>query len=318
MRLLRRLGGTLVPLALLAACGQGGMTPTSAAASSGAGGTGGGLPAAQPFMVFDWNTHNFFDTTDNNTLGIVLSPADYQTKLKGIGGTIKAYAPDVVMLAEVENQGILDDMNKGVLDDAYGTRVVIQANDPRGINVGLLSKIVPDQVVSHKDEFFPQLGTNGPLYKYSRDCLEVHLTVNGRKIVLLGVHFKAKTAPDEPLKRLAEGQHTRAIADALSAADPTVGIIILGDYNDLPGSPPVAAVEGQAPTPYADTANAVSMAYSFDFNGQKQLIDHQEANPILAAMLDPASVSIPHGAGIDDSSTGGSDHAPIVATYHVR
>jgi endonuclease/exonuclease/phosphatase family metal-dependent hydrolase len=317
MRLLRALGGTLVPLALLAACGQGGMTPTSAA-SSGAGGTGGGLPPAQPFTVLDWNTHNFFDSTNNNPLEIVLSPADYQTKLKGIGATIKAFAPDVVMLAEVENQAILDDLNKSQLGGAYAATALFEGNDPRGINVGMLSKIAPDQVVSHKDEFFPQHGTNGPLYKYSRDCLEVHLTFNGRKIVLLGVHFKAKTPPDDPLKRLAEAQHTRDIADALSAADPTVGIVILGDFNDLPGSPPLAAVEGQPPAAYADATSAVAMAYTFNFNGQRQLIDHQEANPILAAMLDPASVAIPHGAGIDDGSLAGSDHAPIVATYHVR
>jgi endonuclease/exonuclease/phosphatase family metal-dependent hydrolase len=224
------------------------------------------------------------------------------------------------MLAEVENLSILDDLNKKQLGNAYFDLKLIEGNDPRGINVAVMSKIPLDDVKSHKDDFFTKIGTNGPTYKYSRDCLEVHLTYNNRKIILLAVHFRAKAPPDDPDKRLAEAQHTRAIADELAKADPTAGIIVLGDYNDTPGSDPVNAIAGMPPSVFTDAADQVAQAdrYSFNFQGTHELIDHQFANPVMAPMLDPKSVVLKHGKGIDDDSQGASDHAPLFAIYQVR
>src|SRR5262249_4226989 len=144
---------------------------------------------------------------------------------------------------------------------------------------------------------------------------------NGKKIVLLGVHYKSKVGADLGNDlRLAEAQHTRAIADAITAADSSIGVIILGDYNDVPGSDPLIATESGGA--YVDAASSVPNAYSFNFNGQLQLIDHQEGNAVAHRWLDPSSVVIRHGPGVDDEPTspGGmaSDHAPIFGIYQVR
>jgi hypothetical protein len=329
VRLLPRLSAfaVFVLAAAFTACGGTG-NPNTGSSSSGSGGAGNGgnggaggaLPPPKSLAIMDWNVHDFFDSINDNPEEIVLSPTDYKGKRQGIGNVVKSFAPDVVMFAEVETQLILDDLNKAELGNLYGTRVLIKGNDTRGINVGLMSKIAPDSVVSHKDDTFTKLGTNGPIYHYSRDCLEVHLTFNGRKIILLGVHFRSKVTPDDPDKRLAEAQHTRAIADDLAAKDPTAGIIVLGDYNDVPGSAPVAAVVGKAPSLFADAADVVDMAnrYSFNYMGEHQLIDHQMGNAAAAAWLDPSTVIIKHGPGVDDASKYASDHAPIFAVYQVR
>jgi endonuclease/exonuclease/phosphatase family metal-dependent hydrolase len=312
----------------LAACGGTG-DPTGStstgggsggAGAGGNGGAGGTLPTALPLAVMDWNVHDFFDTVQDGAQEGVLSATDYKGKRSGIGGVIKSLNPDIIMFAEVETKNILDDLNKSALGNAYVDTELFDGNDVRGINVGMISRIKPDKVVSHKDEAFPKLGTNGPLYKYSRDCLEVHFTFNGRHVALLGVHFKAKLAPDDPDKRLAEGQHTRGIADQIMADDPGVALIVLGDFNDTPGSPAVSAMAGQAPTLFTDAADLVPEAdrHSYKFNGNLELIDHQMANPLAAAMLDPATVTIKHGAGVDDDTKYASDHAPIFAVYRVR
>lgn len=313
--------------ALLAACGGGGNNATSttagtggSGASGGTGGTGGVLPPPKPLAVMNWNLHNFFDTIPDGTDEIVLSSADYKAKRANIGGVIKSLQPDIVMFAEVETKFMLDDLNNVELNSAYVDTQLFEGNDPRGINIGMIAKIKPDKVVSHKDESFTVNGTNGPFFKYSRDCLEVHFTFNGRHMVFLGVHFKAKTPPDDPDKRLAEGQHTRAIADAILAEDPSAGVIVLGDYNDIPGSPAVNAVAGAAPSLFTDAADVVpaDQRYSFTFEGNKILIDHQMASPLAAAMLDKSTVILKHGAGIDDDSKNASDHAPLFAFYQVR
>jgi len=323
----------LLLTALLAACGGSGDTGNNATSSgsgaaggaggaggtSGSGGSGGTLPPPQPFAVMDWNVHDYFDTVKDGTQEGVLTSADYKAKRAGIGAVIKSLGPDIVMFAEVETKNLLDDLNNSALNGDYVDTELFDGNDPRGINVGMISKIKPDKVVSHKDDTFPMLGTNGPIFRYARDCLEAHFTFNGRHMVLLGVHFKAKTPPDDPDKRLAEAQHTRGIADQIMADDPGAGVIILGDYNDEPGSPAVNAIAGAAPALFADAADVVpGQPYSFTFNGTQVLIDHQMANPLAAAMLDPSTVLIKHGAGVDDKSPSASDHAPIFAVYQVH
>ena len=321
------------PLLLLAAaCGQSGTTgetngtggapsSTSTGGTGGAGGGGGSVPVV-PLTIVDWNTHNYFDAKKNpaTPMEIILSAADYAKKRSTIGAELKALAGDIVVLTEIENKGILDDLNTSELAGAYGTSILIEGNDSRGIDVGVLSKIAPDSVVSHKNDFFVLAGTNGPQYHYSRDCIEVHFTFNKRAVIVLGVHFKAKAAPDDPDKRLAEGQHTRKIADDLLAKQPDAAIVVLGDFNDTPGSAPYKAVAGAAPQLFVDSADAVPSAerYSYNFNGKLELIDHQMANPALHAMLDPASVVLAHGKNIDDSTKYSSDHSPIKATYLVH
>src|SRR5262249_15753502 len=100
----------------------------------------------------------------------------------------------------------------------------------------------------------------------------------------------------------------------LSAATPGAGILIIGDFNDTPGSPPLVATVGVEPDVYTDAAASAPNGeqWTFDFNGKLELIDHQMANPRLFGMLDPSSVVIPHDTG------SASDHAPVIATYDVR
>src|SRR5262249_43660730 len=140
--------------------------------------------------------------------------------------------------------------------------------------IGILSKIPIDMIVSHAADSFTLAGTMGPVYYYTRDCVEVHVTFKGKKLILLGVHFRSKVAPDNPDKRCAEAQHPRAIADGLHAKDPTAGILVLGDFNDTPGSCAYLAVQGMPPDMYADSAAAVPPPnnYSFTFQGNHELI----------------------------------------------
>jgi len=323
----RRLATAAVALSV-AACGQegravtsgtGGTSSTSASSSSvGSGGSGGSLPVAKPLRILNWNTHNFLNDKNDSSAPdeVVISSSQYTAHRKAVGAVISALDPDIAVLAEVENTPVLEDLDATELGGAYSGVALVDGNDPRGIDVGVLSKVALGDVVSHKDETFTLAGTGGPPYQYSRDCLEVHLVFNGRPIVLLAVHFKAKTPPDDPDKRLAEAQHTRAIADALAVKDPGTAIVILGDYNDVPGSPAYLAIAGAQADTYVDAADSAPEAdrWTFDFNGKLELVDHQMQNPLLYERLDAMSVVIPHGGDVDAAS----DHAPMMATYEVN
>ncbi|WP_437815895.1 endonuclease/exonuclease/phosphatase family protein [Sorangium sp. So ce1078] len=287
------------------------------AAGSGGGGPHGPPPEAAPLAVVTWNTKDFFNDQDDTegTDETVLSTARYRERREAIAAVLADLDPDVAVLQEVEHLDVLEDLSRIELGGAYPHAALVEAYDPRGIDVGALSKIPFDKVVSHRDDRFTLRGTQGPVYTFTRDCLELHLTRGGRRVILLGVHFKAKAAPDNPDRRLAEAQRARAIADALAAEHPTAAIAVLGDFNDLPGSPPVEAVAGAVPALFQDVATAAPPAdqWTYDFNGQLELIDHHMVNALLWRMLDPGSVRVPHGPSIEDAS----DHAPIFSAYRI-
>lgn len=324
---------TLGLLLALAAC-QGSSTTTTgngtgATGNTGGGGAGGGGAGGgaggeglvgTPVKIANWNVRNFFDTVDNpaipNDSEIVFSASEYADKGEKVGAVLTALAADVIVLSEVENQTVLDDLDANELGGAYPHRAIVDSNDPRGIDVGVLSKLPLVEVVSHKDDMFAVEGTNAPTYQFARDCMEFHFEVDGRRLVLLGVHFRSKGPPDDADKRLAEAQRSRAIAAEVAAVHPDAAIAILGDFNDLPGSLPVEWVRlGPGGEPWTDAPDFVPSQdrWTFEFMGELELIDHQFSNPTLASMLDPASVVIRHGADVEAAG----DHAPIMATYYL-
>lgn len=225
---------------------------------------------------------------------------------------------DIIALQEVENDVTLAALAaRSELKKTYPHKVLLPGNDPRGIDVALLSTVPVKSAISHKDDYFAGSTSAGKKYKYSRDCLEVHLDLASGELVLLVVHFKAKV-DDDPTKRLAEAEHTRGIADAIVAKNPAARVVILGDYNDFPGTPPITAIEGAAPQLYPSTASKLGAtnAWTVEFNGQKLLHDDQHTNPALTALLDGASVTILHDTDLPSKALqDATDHAPVVATY---
>lgn len=286
--------------------GAGGSTTSSV-------GGAGGMRDPLPLKVATWNVQNLFDDQMDGAMFEDTDP-QWEEHVADIAAVLNVLDADVVVLQEVEHTAIVGAV-RNQLNGGYVFHEVIDGNDPRGIDVGVISKVQPDALITHKDDTFAKVGTQDPFYRYARDALEIQLTFNGRRLVLFGVHYKSKEA-DDPDKRLAEAQHTRALADAVTAEDPSAGVIILGDFNDLPGSPPLDFTLGSAPDAYTSIADNIAAAdrWTFNFMGALELVDHQLVNGLVAGMLDTASVRILHGPEVDAAS----DHAPLIATYNVH
>lgn len=273
--------------------------------------TGGG--GTKELSVATWNVYNLFDDKKNGNVPFEDVDPNYAAHRKAVATVIDTIDPLVFVLQEVESQAVLDALNAD-LANPYDQAKLIEGNDPRGIDLAVLSRIPLDKVVSHKSDKFLKQGTSAPVYSYSRDCLEVHLTRNGRHVVLLGVHFKSKDS-DDPDKRLAEAQHTRVIANGLAQADPSAAILVLGDFNDGPGTATLNAITGGEP-PLIEVADAVAEndRWTYKYGGQTFLIDHILVNPLLDEMLDPSSVAIFHTKSVSAAS----DHAPVFASFDVK
>ncbi|MBI5535475.1 MAG: endonuclease/exonuclease/phosphatase family protein [Deltaproteobacteria bacterium] len=275
-----------------------------------------------PFRIVTWNVWALYDNVPGNCANNcpyeptpAPSASDYQAKINSTASLLSKLAGDVVMLEEVENTAVLDKLasTPALASFNYQYRTLLPGNDPSGKNMAFMSRYPVDNVYSHKDDQFTREDAPAKVYRYTRDALEVHMTYRGKHVVLIGVHLRSKADPDDPDKRLAEAQHARAIADFALQGDPSAYVWILGDFNDLPGSPPVLAVQtGKAGPNFSDATELVAAPdrYSYVYNGKKELIDHLFANPGAAQRIDAQSVFISHEAS-------DSDHAPVAATYQV-
>lgn len=156
------------------------------------------------------------------------------------GRVIKETAPDILITIEVENRPTLKRFNEQVLGTTFACKyphaMVIDGNDERGIDVGLLSRYPIVAIRSHVDDALP----DGRLV-FSRDCPEFGIVLPGeRHLVILPNHFKSKRSGNDQTsrtRRRAQAQRAHEIAQA--ALQRSDFVVLGGDLNDTPDSGPL-------------------------------------------------------------------------------
>jgi endonuclease/exonuclease/phosphatase family metal-dependent hydrolase len=148
---------------------------------------------------------------------------------------------DVVAVVEAENRTSLLRFNEQLLkpiNATYDGIMLIDGNDDRGIDVGLLTKagVTIESIVSHVDD-----RENGGRI-FSRDCPEFTVRINEAfSLVLLINHFKSKgygNKSDSDARRKAQAKRVREIYQ-LRRSQGYHLIAIVGDFNDTPDSDPL-------------------------------------------------------------------------------
>jgi len=144
---------------------------------------------------------------------------------------------DVLCVIEAEDRTGLKRFNKDVLTsvavDAFSHVMLIDGEDERGIDVGILTKpgfnIV--RMLSHVDDQDKKGGI------FSRDCAEYEITTKqGNTLLLLVNHFKSKgfgKPAESAAKRLRQAKRVRAICDQYISKGYEF-VAVIGDLNDSP------------------------------------------------------------------------------------
>ncbi len=143
----------------------------------------------------------------------------------------------IIAVVEAENRVALRRFNEDVIPKvghaAYETVMLIDGNDERGIDVGLMCR--SGYVIKHMRTHVNDLVDGKRLF--SRDCPEYLIeTPNGSEFLLLLNHFKSKgygNQGDNDRLRLAQAARVRQIYDERRAQG-IKHIAILGDFNDSP------------------------------------------------------------------------------------
>jgi endonuclease/exonuclease/phosphatase family metal-dependent hydrolase len=209
----------------------------------------GGQPKdfADDIQIFDVVT--FEPGRSNKLKPKVISEA----QRKNTAAALLAAQPDIQAVCEVENLTTLRLFNAKYLDNYFDRIVLLDGNDPRGIDVGLLLrrdlKADIKAIRTHADDaaaggflattnMLDMQGRVGPA-SFSRDCLEVDVDVAGHALTFLVNHLKAQeTKPDgtdlTTAKRRGQAERAALIAKRARAAGRLP--IVLGDLNkDIAG-----------------------------------------------------------------------------------
>ncbi|HIZ88176.1 MAG TPA: endonuclease [Candidatus Coprenecus pullistercoris] len=294
------------------------------------------------YIVF-WNLENYFDPFDDSlTLDDEFTPDGYRrwtwnrfiAKRNLIAKTLLSMHdrygdfPLMAAFAEVENRMVLRQLTMHTALAKLGYGIVHRDSpDSRGIDVALI----------YREEFFRvlEVETIGVLTgreRPTRDILHVTgiLTAEGDTVHVFVNHWPSKFGGEEysrPFRQAASDTLCRAVlalSDSLAGELPAV--VVTGDFNDTPDSPPVRSLV--AATGLLNLSNPLHEAGrgTLKYNGRWELIDHF----LVSAFLEGSVMEIySHHMLLEEDSKylgvkprrsfygpvwhgGASDHLPIV------
>jgi endonuclease/exonuclease/phosphatase family metal-dependent hydrolase len=170
-------------------------------------------------------------------------PVD-EVAMRNTARVIRDLNADVLAVVEAESRPVLEQFNQQILK-AVGGRpmrhvMVIDGNDPRGIDVGLMTgKNHPIGLMrSHVDD-----RDSRGLDIFSRDCPEYAVGLpGGETLWVLVNHLKSKgygSKASSDRKRKAQAERIKAIYESRLAAGSAL-VAVVGDFNDTPGSDPLS------------------------------------------------------------------------------
>jgi endonuclease/exonuclease/phosphatase family metal-dependent hydrolase len=242
---------------------------------------------------------------------------------------------DVLGVVEAENRIVLDKFSEQLLRKVSGTPypfvMVIDGNDDRGIDVGVMTKAGNEivSIRSHVDDE-DELGR-----VFSRDCPEYTITTpTGQRLVVLVNHLKSKGfGPASSSNQLRERQarQIKKIYERLRS-DGEENVAVLGDFNDTPDSGPLAPLLQQ--TDLRDIATHPSFTSdgrpgTFGNGTKSQKIDYLLLSPALFNEVIGGAVFrtgvwggkhgtlFPHYQTMTRPIHAASDHAAIYADINI-
>jgi endonuclease/exonuclease/phosphatase family metal-dependent hydrolase len=162
---------------------------------------------------------------------------------------IRDLGADVLGVIEAESRSSLSMFSAAMLDQVgglpYEQVMLLEGNDPRGINVGLLARPAyrVESIRSHVDD------TDAGGRVFSRDCCEYHLRCPGGELLAVLVnHLKSKGygSAGDPVGALRRGRQAIRIAEIYRGllAEGIRYVAVVGDLNDDPASDSLAPLLG--------------------------------------------------------------------------
>lgn len=237
---------------------------------------------------------------------------------------------DVQAVIEAEDRTTLRLFNQQLLPEVDATPfrhvMLVDGNDDRGIDVGLLTrpKFPIVSIRSHVDD----ADAAGTIF--SRDCAEYEISLpGGKRLWVMVNHLKSKgygSQASNDAKRKRQAKRIRALYDAHLAADESL-VAVVGDLNEIPANDPLAPLLRQG-----STLKDISSHPHYDSGGREGThgncgpsakLDYILLSPELYARVTAAGVERrgmwggvngtlwPHFPEVTNADEAASDHAAL-------
>ncbi len=225
---------------------------------------------------------------------------------------IRDLKPDVLGVIEAEHRIALKEFSTLLLKQIGATPfahvMVIDGNDARGIDVGMLTSAGhPIELIrSHVDD----RDATGEIF--SRDCAEYTVaTPTGEQVLVLVNHFKSKgygKASESDAKRLRQATRVAELYEQ-RRTEGAEHIAVLGDLNDTPDSAPLK--------PLMDTdLRDVSVHPKFQGDGRDgTYANGTKANKIDYVLLSPTLFGRVSGGGVFRKGVWGGKNGTLWPIY---
>lgn len=251
--------------------------------------------AGKKFRVVFYNTENLFDTrNDSLTLDDEFTPWGtkhwttdrYHEKLLHLAQAIReaggATYPDIVGLAEVENERVVRDLTEktALADGDYG---IIHQDSPdrRGIDVALIyRKEIFRPLFS---DYFPVPFPESPSL-HTRDILYVKGMFAEDTVHFFVCHFPSMSGgeAESEWKRVRAATVVRERIDSIQAVYPPAAIVVMGDLNGKADTEAQKVLRAKNSDERIEAGELYNTGYyllkkaygSYRFRGEWQTIDH--------------------------------------------
>ena len=245
---------------------------------------------------------------------------------RALAHMIQKVAADFWLLQEVGSLASLNLLNEQ-LDEPFAHTYLQPGNSNRSIHLGILSRW-PVSVTSHAhcaltddhgkallgyvDQAAALAGQAAPL-RLQRDILQVELRVAAQPLVLFGVHLKSHAQMNWQSiatadVRAAEVRVLHVLCDRYRQTQPTVPMVLLGDFNDVASSSVFAPLDDLDLTDlHAERYTAMGRRPSTYWPKRRARIDRIVLNPAAAALALPDTAEIHNGHRAQVAS----DHYPV-------
>ena len=188
----------------------------------------------------------------------------------------------------------------------------------RGTTLATEGNVSPMRIATDSPAFAGDPERN---WRGGRKCLAVEAIVKEKDLLLVNCHLKSKRGDDRlfgavqpPVfhteeQRSAQVRELRAFVSQRLEIDPESRIVVLGDMNEHEFRPPMQLL-ASPPLVNLMTRIGASERYTFNFNGNSQLLDHILVSPSLAGRV--TDVAIAHLNTDAAATERASDHDPVL------
>jgi len=204
---------------------------------------------------------------------------------------------DVLVVVEVENRITLQNFHDGFVapqmkklgNNPYSYNMVIDGNDSRGIDVGILSAYPLSSMRSHITDAIAGKRI------FSRDCPEYYISIDGRgsksDLVFLPNHFASKGSDHTGERRTVQAERVREIYESIRGAG-YANVVVAGDLNDHPASEALDPILKQTDLKDAMATSKYKGQYpgTYQHATAKEKFDYLLLSPALAAQVTAVDV----------------------------